>query len=416
LRIGILTYHAAYNFGAGLQALSTFRYLKNNGYEPIVIDFFPEDLEKAFNRLVPAVQAEAHKEFLEKNLVLTGRCRNAVDIARIIESNDIQAVIIGSDAVVQHFPLLSRIRVMPSAKKLLTIRIDPVKYDTNFPNPFWGEFLQHLTRAIPVAMMSVSCQNTEFNLFPGREKDAINRMTGKIKYISVRDKRTSELFKYVSNGTRCPEITPDPVFAFNDNVLDVPGKEEILNKFDLPERYILLSFSTSKAVNKFWISSFETIASQNGYRCIALSMPEGIKFDNDLEHKIGTPLHPMDWYGLIKYSSGYVGTKMHPVIVSLHNNVPFFSFDHYGILKFKLFLNQKASKIFQVLERAGMVDYRVPIIKKISYKPPTPEYVFRKIALFNKDKCRSFAERMRLEYKAMMFTLLDELSKPGTVQ
>ena len=43
MKIGILTYHSVYNFGANLQVLSTVGYLKNNGFEPIVINWIPED-------------------------------------------------------------------------------------------------------------------------------------------------------------------------------------------------------------------------------------------------------------------------------------------------------------------------------------------------------------------------------------
>ncbi len=131
-------------------------------------------------------------------------------------------------------------------------------------------------------------------------------------------------------------------------------------------------------------------------------MPGGIGFKNDLKYNVDIPLDPLDWYSIIKYSSAYVGEKMHPIIVSLHNSVPFFSFDHYGILKFKIFLNQKASKIYQILEMADLLDYRHSIAKRFNYNAPVPEFVFEKIALFNKGKCILFADQMRVEYKTMM--------------
>ena len=409
MKIGILTYHAVYNFGANLQALSTVSYLKKEGHEPIIIDFIPQDLEEAFDRTVPAEQASLHKSFVRKHFVLTNRCRNAEDIAREISANNIEAVIIGSDAVVQHYPILSRVQIILSRKRILIFRIDPIKYETNFPNPFWGEFIEYLVRMIPVAMMSVSCQNTDYKFFTGKEKRLISKMIEKICFITVRDDRTKELFKFVSNGTCVPNVTPDPVFAFNVNYLDLPGKEEVLKKFKLPDKYILLSFNSSKTVNKSWISSFESIAKQNEYECVAFAMPGGIKFDNNLEHKVDLPLDPLDWYSIIKYSSAYVGEKMHPLIVSLHNSVPFYSFDHYGILRFVLFLNQKASKIYHILERANLLDYRISIINKINYKAPSPEYVFEKISSFNEKKCTGFANQMRKEYNNMMSELIHKL-------
>ena len=39
MRIGLLTYHWVANYGANLQALSTYCYLDNNGYNPIIINW-----------------------------------------------------------------------------------------------------------------------------------------------------------------------------------------------------------------------------------------------------------------------------------------------------------------------------------------------------------------------------------------
>lgn len=406
MRIGILTYHAVYNFGANLQALSTFSFLKNNGHEPIIIDFFPELLEDAFDKTVPSDQGYAHKAFLTKYFVLTKRCRNAREIAEEITINKIEAVIIGSDAVVQHWPFLSRIRINPSRRKILSFKIEPVHYETNFPNPFWGEFVNYLERDINVVMMSVSCQDTDFKLITGRVRRSINEMTGKIKYISVRDNRTQQLFRHISNGRCVPKVTPDPVFAFNDNVLNLPGKYEMLEKYNLPDKYILLSFNSFKTVSKSWLSSFETVAKQYGYQCVALAMPGGIKFDNDFEHKVDIPLDPIDWYSIIKFSSAYIGEKMHPVIVSLHNIVPFFSFDHYGIIRFNFFLDQRTSKIYQLLEKARFECYRISTNRPFKYSPPPPELILERISSFDKDHCRKFAKEMQNDYNDMMKSII----------
>lgn len=402
MKIGILTYHAVYNFGANLQTLSTYSYLKNGGHEPVIIDFYPEKLEEAFDRTVSSVQANAHKNFIEKHFHLTNRCFNSKEIAQEIARNNIEAIIIGSDAVVQHNSFLSRIRIVPSHKHLLLIRIDPIRYETNFPNPFWGEFISYLDTKPNVAMMSVSCQNTDYRFILGKEKRQMGKMIEKIRYITVRDRRTQDFFKYISNSKCIPEITPDPVFAFNDNVLNLPEKNEVLKKYQLSSKYILLSFNSSRTVNKYWLSSFEAIAEENGYQCVAFAMPGGINFDNNLRYKIDLPMDPLDWYSLIKYSSAYIGEKMHPIIVSLHNSVPFFSFDHYGIVRFKLFLNQKASKIYQILFNVDMNEYRVSIARHALYRSPSPDFVFNKIRSFNHDKCMTFADHMRNEYRKTM--------------
>jgi hypothetical protein len=111
MKIGILTYHSVYNFGANLQVYSTVGYLKNNGFEPIVINWVPVDLEERYNLTIPKIQIESHKKFIEKNLPCTEICRTDIDIVNVIIKYDIKGIIIGSDAVLQHQPFLSRLQM-----------------------------------------------------------------------------------------------------------------------------------------------------------------------------------------------------------------------------------------------------------------------------------------------------------------
>lgn len=52
-------------------------------------------------------------------------------------------------------------------------------------------------------------------------------------------------------------------------------------------------------------------------------MPENDFSLSSTDVTISIPLNPIDWYALIKYSKGYIGERMHPIVVSLHNSVPF---------------------------------------------------------------------------------------------
>ena len=48
MKIGLLAYHAACNFGAFLQLLSTVEYIKKQGDDPIVINWIPKDFRKDY--------------------------------------------------------------------------------------------------------------------------------------------------------------------------------------------------------------------------------------------------------------------------------------------------------------------------------------------------------------------------------
>lgn len=43
--VAIMTYHRAYNYGAALQAYATVKYLKDAGFEPLIIDYCPNNYQ-----------------------------------------------------------------------------------------------------------------------------------------------------------------------------------------------------------------------------------------------------------------------------------------------------------------------------------------------------------------------------------
>ena len=69
MKIGILTFYRTENFGANLQALSTYKYLEKNGFEPIMIHYMSHEmhasLEKSKNL---RAQVSAHFNFVDKYL------------------------------------------------------------------------------------------------------------------------------------------------------------------------------------------------------------------------------------------------------------------------------------------------------------------------------------------------------------
>ena len=213
-KIGILTYHSVYNYGANLQALSTFYYFKNKGYNVKIIDWRPKDLSENYKKATPTRQSEAHELFFKDNYDLTDICYTDVEVAHIIDAELFDAVVIGSDAVCRHFPTIIRWR--PSRTKIFLWRA--LNTPDIFPNPFWGSFYTKLTRKIPMILMSVSSQGTWYKYVLFWERMQISKALKNFSYISVRDSWTQKVFDYFSYRNILPDITPDPVFGFNYNI------------------------------------------------------------------------------------------------------------------------------------------------------------------------------------------------------
>ncbi len=396
-KIGILTYHSVCNFGANLQALSTVDYFVNHGYEPIIINWLSEELERKYKSNVLHIQYETHTNFVTENLPISKLCRNENDIVNVIKSENIGSVVIGSDAVLQHHPFLSRI-VFPS-RRIVTI----CKYgvDRMCPNPFWGSFNTSLPKKIPLCLMSVSSQNSPYLLMSSKERHVAAELLSQFSYISTRDDWTSKMIKYITCGRIVPQITPDPVFAFNYNVHNQISEHEIREKYGLNKEYILFSFHNSHIVSVAWLKEIQELARADGKECVALPFPKGVRFQHPFNKEIPLPLSPLEWYVLIKYSSGYVGQNMHPIVVSLHNGVPCFSFDHYGVKKLHFFVNKESSKIYHIMKRFEVLSNWVSCATP-KYKAPSPKKVYYSLKNFNVAKTKNAAQAYLEEYQKMM--------------
>lgn len=407
MKIGLLAYHAVCNFGAMLQLLSTYMFLKNHGHEPVIINWVAKDLENYYAQNTPISQIENQLKLRLQLWKETALCRTIKDVANIISNEQIDAVIIGSDAVAQHHPLFERI-VFPCRN---IIAINSVTSDVVFPNPFWGIWTDYLDKPVPVALMSAASQDSKYKYISKKLRKQMKERIMAFSYVSVRDVDTQKMFSFITEGQCCPSVTPDPVFAFNQNAASlVPSKEELMKKYGLSGKYMLISFKNEKRCNvsQTWLNKFQDIAKHHGIQCVSLPFSTSLSA-GELESEIALPLNPIDWYALLKYSCGYIGNNMHPIVVCIHNTVPFFSFDNYGTKHANgLFCDSSTSKIRHILKVANLLDCRIAS-NSLFRRTPSPEHVFYKLQTFDKAKCKNFAQGYLNKYNEMMTKILERL-------
>lgn len=407
MKIGLLAYHAVCNFGAMLQLLSTYMFLKNHGHEPVIINWVAKDLENYYAQNTPISQIENQLKLRLQLWKETALCRTIKDVANIISNEQIDAVIIGSDAVAQHHPLFERI-VFPCRN---IIAINSVTSDVVFPNPFWGIWTDYLDKPVPVVLMSAASQDSKYKYISKKLRKQMKERIMAFSYVSVRDVDTQKMFSFITEGQCCPSVTPDPVFAFNQNAASlVPSKEELMKKYGLSGKYMLISFKNEKRCNvsQTWLNKFQDIAKHHGIQCVSLPFSTSLSA-GELESEIALPLNPIDWYALLKYSCGYIGNNMHPIVVCIHNTVPFFSFDNYGTKHANgLFCDTSTSKIRHILKVANLLDCRIAS-NSLFRRTPSPEHVFNKLQTFDKAKCKNFAQGYLNKYNEMMTKILERL-------
>lgn len=403
MNIGILTFYKVANFGANIQGVSTYYYLKKIGYNPIFLNYVSvkteNSLEESYKK---SVQTKAHIDFVNSYIEnQTENLYNSDDVVAAIDKYHIDAIIIGSDAVVQHHPLLSRIH----RGRRKPFYISHPAPERMFPNPFWGCGFDD---KIPTVMMSVSSQNSKYSQFSKSLKSRMFKTLNNMKYISVRDTWTLNMMKAIGVNHDV-KVTPDPVFAFNYNAGHlVPSEDDIRKRFSLPKNYVLVSLHSQSLTLKT-LDELNSMFKAVGKTCVAFPMPGGVRYQHHFDYEIKVPLSSIDWYALIKYASGYVGSNMHPIIVSLHNAVPCFSIDHWGTKDFfNRTVRDGSSKVEHIMGEFGLKNYVKPIDNDICYVEAS--VIVDAIQKFPCEHVRKVALDKYDEYLKMMDEIMNKIT------
>lgn len=326
MRIAVLTYHWAYNFGANLQALATQSYLNSLGHQVTVLDYRPAGMVESLYSQVIDSQVETHKTFCNTYLNQSPRCESEADLITFCREANFDAVLVGSDAV---FRL---------ARK-------PKREDQRFPNPFWLEWTRQLSSKPIVAALAASCMGTPFFLLPASTQKGISRAVRNFNRITVRDQWTQWMIWWFNQGRRKPLICPDPVNVLNevyslpDELTEVPRK--------ISKQYILLSFFKGM-VSDLWLQDFIEIAHKQNLYVYSLPLPEQV-VDVAVDKVIGLPLSPLEWFAWIQNAAGYVGVRFHAAVSAITNRVPFIAFDNYEWRSIRL-----TSKTYDLCKQTGV--------------------------------------------------------------
>lgn len=412
MKIGVLTFLHIANFGANLQATSTYYYLKNQGHTPIFINYTSYQVEitnkisqlkkKLQNRSI-SIQTLEHEKFIKEQIKnQTRNVHTCSQVFEVIKEEGIEAVIIGSDAVAQHWPLFSTLKL----GKHRPFWIEPLQQERRFPNPFWGV---GFSDKIPTAMMSVSSQNSKYPIFTKSVLKRIAKQIDTMTYISVRDAWTKDMM-LAAQPSRSIEVTPDPVFALNYNLGDlIPSENDIRRKFELPEKYVLIGLR-SQVYTYEELDKMNELLMSEGKECVAFNIDGVYAYKHPFKYEIKLPLNPLDWFGLIKYASAYIGSNMHPIVSSLTNGVPCFSIDNWGIVDFwGKKKTSKSSKVYDVLSQYGLTDYWCSIENgKCS---TTVEKIIEKLHNFPTDKVKQISIKRVNVYKNMMERIISSFGK-----
>lgn len=297
MKIGILTFHRAINYGAVLQAYALQEVLKEMGHNVSIIDYRPLAIEK--ERMILSL----YHFFSESNLPLTDRLK--LLIGRIFSLFSRQKAIREFDIF-----LSSRLNVSP---QVIGNKI-PMKYDcyifgsdqiwnprilNGFDNVYLGQF--------PVDKGSVK---VAYAASMGNESKLsatdFHEFISKLKVFNKIGVRELSLKEYISPDIQS-NLVLDPTLLSKCSIFD-----KIAVKPMIKEKYVLL-FALEK--DPLMVDFAKHIALQLDAKVIRL-IPSHIKFKKESTEYVSA-VSPAEFCGWFKYAACIVGISYHATAFSI---------------------------------------------------------------------------------------------------
>lgn len=358
MKIGMLTHHWPPNFGANLQATSTFLLLKKLGHHPIFLNYRPTNMEKKYQSLVTEAQRQQHTDHQNRFYEQTKVLRSEKELAACCQDSDIDMVLAGSDTI-------------------LRIREKKQTEECCFPNPFWMLWTEKVNPKPKTAMISASSEGSYYWLFSKGMKQQMNEALLLLNSIAVRDRWTQNMVRYLTRGRITPNITPDPVSVLNSLLPDSPSEED--EPKALSKQYVLLHFSP-RLYPSSWIKKFAKLAHQQNLQVFTLPNPSRV-IDLPVDRQLPLPMSPLEWYFWIRHSAGMICNAFHTVTSCIFNDVPFISVDSSAPTLLKCLAIRKSSKAYDACLNVNMTSSSyLPLQARVLLSPKRALQKLRNVA------------------------------------
>lgn len=342
MKIGLLTFHSAHNYGAVLQAYATQEIIKELGYKIEVIQYNPDYLIK--QRIFPLSK---HTPFVIKLKVIAEGLLTFA--SRLSRKNKFEKFI------------KNRLQLSPKKYHSLPFKknedydyyimgsdqIWNIMLTKGFDNIYLGNF----STKLGAKKIAYAASMSHYNLTSLQKKEFSNFLKNFSK-ISVREKELEELLssEYNTQST----VVLDPTFLINSEKWS-----KIAVKPNVSRKYVLL-YSIDLRDDAFRIA--KRIANEIDAELIELTMSVTRKvFANKYQ-----TVSPEDFVGLFKHAEFVVTSSFHGTAFSVIFNKPFYSIANGS---------DKDSRQKTILENLGLIERFIsrdssPNVKELDYTLP----------------------------------------------
>ena len=311
MKIGILTFHRAINYGAVLQCYGLFETLKSKGHDVEIIDYRPDYIERYRNR-ISWFDIKQRKGIIGKSRQLISSVLKGSSKVEASKRFDVflKRAFVCSKAV-------TRGDEIPTYYDAIVFGSDQIwspQICYGFDSIYWGQFEHKGTRLVTYAA-SIGGHNH----FNKNEWSRVGVFLQAFERISVREKQLQEdIRKEIGLES---ELVVDPTILAGRDVFD---KIAVRPKV-LPDNYVLI-FSVAPTDNLYGFA--EKIASQTKSKIVVLTANKkkvrvgGVPYIN---------INPtvQEFLGCIKYARCVVTVSFHGTVFSVLFHKNFYSLTNY---------------------------------------------------------------------------------------
>ncbi len=330
MKIGILTYHYAYNYGAVLQAYALKNYLETCGHTAEILNYNTSQLFRKKRSLKSRFLSFAwngvrwfiggrkknkafsafRKDFL---FVSSKEMKNSKELKSFLENNKFDAFIVGSDQV-----------------------WNPV-INGRDPN-YYLSFATSELKISYAASFGMSSLDKEDLVLASENLERFDA-------ISVRESTACDILRSAGVSKEA-SVVLDPVF-----LLDKSNWSKIASERLVSDKYVLCYVMPGDSRLEANISSYANkLRDRYGYKVIYLGRKEYYRFKNDGKDMIGAS--PADFISLIKHAEVVLTNSFHGTAFSVIFNKPFLSFKNSDLSGER----QLSSRIYDLLYSLNLVN------------------------------------------------------------
>lgn len=310
MRIGILTFHKAINYGAYLQAFSLSQKLQER---------FPDDAVEIIDYIAPKEQFRKVYTFLW-NIKHHGIRGGLSELKRISVFRSMQKYLPLSPRSFGTGDLRKLYAYIDEHYDLLIIGSDAVFNwnQTKFPTAFIPDY----PFRIPVCTYAASVHGLRFYEEAGNRLEACGKVFGSMGLVGVRDACSERFVKLCAPNAKTLHCCDPTLFIDQEDIFrrGISAKETIEKRygFSLDEKYIVIMAPDSAMV--------EAIANRYGKEYKIVSVFVRSSFSDFYI----SDLNPFEWTVILKQAALVVTSYFHGTLLSLVQGTPAIVLDYSG--------------------------------------------------------------------------------------